>query len=188
MFNGSAGSTVAVSSMRRVRHCWRSSIVTPGSGAPSGRSGLGRPCNAAVSTSFATSAPKHVLAEIRDDFHRIVNAANAEAARAAYSAFERTWARRCPGVVASLREGGDELLTFFTFPKAQWKTLRTTNAIERLHEEFRRRVKTQGSLPGEDAALVLLFSLVASGQIKLRRIDGWRKIAAVLSQLTPAAE
>jgi putative transposase len=133
-------------------------------------------------------APKHVLAEIRDDFHRIVNAANAEAARAAYSAFERTWARRCPGVVASLREGGDELLTFFTFPKAQWKTLRTTNAIERLHEEFRRRVKTQGSLPGEDAALVLLFSLVASGQIKLRRIDGWRKIAAVLSQLTPAAE
>ena len=54
--------------------------------------------------------------------------------------------------------------------------------IERLHEEFRRRVKTQGSLPGEDAAVVLLFSLVASGQIKLRRIDGWRNIAAVLSQ------
>ena len=53
---------------------------------------------------------------------------------------------------------------------------------EGLHEEFRRRVKTQGSLPSEDAAVVLLFSLVASGQIKLRRIDGWRKIAAVLSQ------
>ena len=33
--------------------------------------------------------------------------------------FERVWAKRCPGVVASLREGGDELLTFFTFPKAQ---------------------------------------------------------------------
>jgi hypothetical protein len=32
------------------------------------------------------------------------------------------------------------------------------------------------------SALILLFSLVASGQIKLRRIDGWRKIAAVLSQ------
>jgi putative transposase len=83
-------------------------------------------------------------------------------------------------VVTSLREGGDELLTFFTFPKAQWKTLRTTNTIERLHEEFRRRLKTQGSLPTEDAALVLLFSLVASGQIKLRRIDGWRKIPGIL--------
>ena len=63
----------------------------------------------------------------------------------------------------------------------RWKTLRTTNTIERLHEEFRRRVKTQGSLPSEDAALILLFRLVVSGQIKLRRIDGWRKITAVLS-------
>ena len=127
-------------------------------------------------------APKHALAEIRDDFHRIVYAANADAACTAYTAFERTWAKRCSGVVTSLREGGDELLTFFRFPKAQWKTLRTTNTIERLHEEFRRRVKTQGALPSDDAALVLLFRLVASGQIKLRRIDGWRKIATVLSQ------
>src|SRR4029077_7990019 len=108
-------------------------------------------------------APKHVLAEIRNDFHRIVYAANADAARVAYAAFERIWARRCPGVVASLREGGAELLTFFTFPKAQWKTLRTTNTIERLHEEFRRRVKTQGSLPTEDAALNLTLNLGARG-------------------------
>ena len=85
------------------------------------------------------------------------------------------------------RDEGEELVTFFRFPKAQWKTLRTTNTIEPLHEDFRRRVKTQGSLPTEDAALVLLFSLVASGQIKLRRIDGWRKIATVLSQHTVAA-
>ena len=104
-------------------------------------------------------APKHALAEIRDDFHRIVYAGSAEAARAANAAFERKWAKRCPGVVASLREGGDELLTFYTFPKAQC----------------------------EEVAVVLLFSLVASGQIRLRRIDGWRKIATVLRQHTPRA-
>jgi len=72
-------------------------------------------------------------------------------------------------------------------PGTEWKALRSTNVIEWLHEEFRRRMKTQGSLPNEDAAIVLLFSLVASGQIKLRRIDGWRKIAAVLSQHTAVA-
>ncbi len=92
-----------------------------------------------------------------------------------------------PRVVTSLREGGDELLTFFAIPKAQWTALCSTNVIERLHGEFRRRVKVQGSLPSEDAAVVLLFSLVASGQIQLRRIDGWRKIAEVLSQHTPVA-
>jgi transposase-like protein len=125
-------------------------------------------------------APKHALAEIRADFHRIVYAESAAAARTAYTAFERTWSTRCPGVIRSLQEGGEELLTFFQFPKRQWKTLRTTNVIERLNEEFRRRVKTQGALPTEDAALVLLFGLVVSGQIRLRRLDGWRQIPTVL--------
>jgi transposase-like protein len=127
-------------------------------------------------------APKHALAELRADFHRIVYAETAAGARTAYTIFVRKWAPRCPGMVRSLHEGGEELLTFFAFPKAQWKTLRTTNVIERLHEEFRRRVKTQGSLPTEDAALVLLFGLVASGQIRLRRLDGWRQIPALLRE------
>jgi putative transposase len=84
-------------------------------------------------------------------------------------------------VVRSLDEGRDELLTFYGFPHQQWKTIRTTNVIERLNGEFRRRVKTQGSLPTEDSALVLLFSLVASGQIKLRKLDGFERIAAMLN-------
>jgi putative transposase len=127
-------------------------------------------------------APKHALDELREDFHRIVYAVSADAGRTAYSAFERKWTKRCPGVVRSLQEGGAELLTFLTFPKAQWKTLRTTNVIERLNEEFRRRVKTQSSLPTEDAALILLFGLVVSGQIKLRKIDGHEKMATVISK------
>jgi hypothetical protein len=40
------------------------------------------------------------------------------------------------------------------------------DVIERLNEEFRRRVKTQVALPTEDAALVLLVGLVVSGQIR----------------------
>ena len=59
--------------------------------------------------------------------------------------------------------------------------------IERLHEEFRRRVKTQGSLPTEDAALVLLFGLVVSGQVRLRRLDGWRQIPAMLRSTARSA-
>ena len=42
-------------------------------------------------------------------------------------------------------------------------------------------------MPTEDSAVVLLFSLVASGQIRLRRVDGWQKIATVLSQNTLVA-
>ncbi len=53
------------------------------------------------------------------------------------------------------------------------ETLRTTNSIERLNEEFRRRVKTQGALSTEDSALILLFGLVATSQITLRKLDGY---------------
>ncbi len=48
-------------------------------------------------------------------------------------------------------------------------------------------MKAQGSLPSEDAALVLLFSLVGSREITLRRIDGGRKIVTVLSRHTAMA-
>ena len=132
-------------------------------------------------------APKHVLDELRADFHRIVYAASAETARTAWTAFERTWEKRCPGVRKSLQEEGAELLTFFSFPKAQWKTLRTTNSIERLNEEFRRRVKTQGSLPTEDSARILLFGLVATGQITLHKLDGYPHLGAVIRQRMRAA-
>lgn len=45
-------------------------------------------------------------------------------------------------------------------------------------------MKTQGALPTEDTSVVLLFSLVASGQIRLRRIDGSRRLPAVLHEHT----
>ena len=48
-----------------------------------------------------------------------------------------------------------------------------TNAVERLHEEFKRRIKTQCLLPCADTACMLFWALLASGQIGLRRVDGW---------------
>lgn len=63
-------------------------------------------------------------------------------------------------------------LTFFRYPASQWKSLRTTNSVERLNEEFRRRVKVQGSLPDSQTAVALLCALWEDGCIKYRRIDG----------------
>jgi transposase-like protein len=64
---------------------------------------------------------------------------------------------------------------------------RPTNTIERLHEEFRRRVKTQGSLPSEAAALVLLFSLVASGRSSCKGSTGWDRHRAQPAYAVPQA-
>ena len=87
-----------------------------------------------------------------------------------------------PPVARSLEEAGLELLTFYTFPKAMWKSVRTTNALENLNREFRRRTKTQASFSTEAAALTVLFGLVAVGQIVFRKIDGHQDLAAFLMQ------
>jgi hypothetical protein len=50
----------------------------------------------------------------------------------------------------------------------------STNAIERLHEEFKRRIKTQTVLPSADTAAMLFWALLASGQINMRKVDGWQ--------------
>jgi len=126
--------------------------------------------------------PKHAQEEVTADFHLIVYATGLDQARTAMDAFVKKWTKRCPGAVESLNEAGEELLTFYAFPEEQWKTIRTTNVIERLNGEFRRRVKTQGSFPSETCAIVLLYSLVASGQINLRRLDGYEKIVDVITK------
>ena len=74
------------------------------------------------------------------------------------------------------RGSGGELLTFYRLPESQWRSLRTTNAIERMQLEFRRRVKTQAALPNEGAVLRVFFGLWISGQMKLHRINGYRDI------------
>jgi transposase-like protein len=120
--------------------------------------------------------PRHAHAELRRDYHAIVYARDGVAARRAYDAFRAKWSALCPPVARSLEEGGDRLLTFYEFPRAMWKSLRTTNAIENLNREFRRRTKTQASFGTEDAAVTLLYGLVAFGQIRMRKIDGHRHV------------
>jgi transposase-like protein len=49
--------------------------------------------------------------------------------------------------------------------------------FERLHEEFKRRIKTQTVLPSADTAAMLFWALLASGQTNMRKVDGWQTLA-----------
>jgi transposase-like protein len=128
------------------------------------------------------ACPVHARAEMKRDYHRIIHADDGLAARAAYDAFVKKWTTLCPAVTRSIEETGLDLLTFYDFPKAMWKSLRTTNTLENLNREFRRRTKTQASFGTEGAAITLLYGLVAFGQIVLRRIDGHEHLPAFLAK------
>ncbi len=129
-----------------------------------------------VASDLDRKARRQSYEETKDDYHAIVYAVSKKATEEAWNKLEWKWSKRCPVMVTSLKDSGSELLAFFGFPEKQWKTLRTTNVIERINEYFRRRVKTQSSLPNDDAAGGLLFGLVANGQIELRRIDGYASL------------
>lgn len=88
--------------------------------------------------------------------------------------------------------GRYSLLTFYELPKGMWKAVRSTNTLENLNSaKAERRTKTQGSFSpafrGKQGALVLLFSLVAFGQIRLRKIDGYREMRATFQHLVNKA-
>lgn len=131
--------------------------------------------------------PAHARRELKRDYDRIVYAKDGMKARGAHAAFLAKWSELCPAVARSLEEAGPNLLTFYEFPRAMWKSLRTTNALENLNREFRRRTKTQASFSSEDAAITLLYGLVAFGQIRLRKIDGHHAVAELLANREEAA-
>ena len=75
-----------------------------------------------------------------------------------------------------MEEAGNRPFTFTRLDPAQWKAALTTNAIERVNEECRRRIKTQAVLPCAETVPMLLCNLLASGQITMRKVDGWQTL------------
>jgi putative transposase len=122
-------------------------------------------------------APDRLHEEVSADYNDMIYAASKPEIEVKRKAFIRKWRVKCRAVAESLEEAGDKLFTFTRFPKSQWKSIRTSNAIERLHEEFKRRIKTQTVLPSAETAAMLFWALMASGQITMRKVDGWQSLA-----------
>ncbi len=121
-------------------------------------------------------APEALHEEVSADYTDMVYAATPEEIEQRRRAFLRKWRPKCRAVADSLEEAGERLFSFTRLPPSQWKSARTTNAIERLHEELKRRIKTQTVLPSAETAAMLFWALLASGQITMRKVDGWQSL------------
>jgi transposase-like protein len=121
-------------------------------------------------------APEKLHEEISADYTDMIYAETPAQIEGRRRAFLRKWRLKCRAVADSLEEAGDRLFAFVRLPPSQWKSARTTNAVERLHEEFKRRIKTQTVLPSAETAAMLFWALLASGQITMRKVDGWQSL------------
>jgi putative transposase len=113
-------------------------------------------CQVHVARNVLAKVPHKVKKEVADDLRSIFYASSKGKADEFYRSFYEKWNKEIPSAVKSLTHSIDACLTFFKFPEEEWISLRTTNIIERLNKEFRRRTKSMEIVAGEDACYRLL--------------------------------
>jgi len=113
-------------------------------------------CQVHVARNVLAKVPKKLKQPVADGLRSIFYASSEEKARELFRDLKVRWENELPSAVRSLEQSLDPCLTFFQFPKEEWISLRTTNIIERLNKEFKRRTKTMEIVAGEASCYRLL--------------------------------
>jgi len=95
--------------------------------------------------------------EIARDLRKIYKSPDRESAKLNLERFSSRWKKLYPRIVKDWEESLDELLTFMGYPEELWSVIYTTNWIERVIKEIRKRLKPMNSLPTEKAAEKILY-------------------------------
>jgi putative transposase len=113
-------------------------------------------CQVHVSRNVLAKVPQKLKQPVADDMRSIFYASSREKALEFSSRFSERWQKEVPSAVKCLQNSLDCCLTFFDFPEEEWIPLRTSNVIERLNKEFRRRTRPMEIVAGEHACYTLL--------------------------------
>ena len=104
---------------------------------------------------MAKVARKHQK-EVTDDIRSIFYASTKDKAMEFFKEFKKKWIKEHPSAIRCFENSIDSCLTFFNFPQEEWSALRTTNIIERVNKEYKRRTKPMEIVAGEKACYTLL--------------------------------
>ena len=113
-------------------------------------------CQVHVARNVLAKVPKKYKKAVADDLRSIFYASSKKKAKEFFDKFIDHWEKALPSAVKCLDISIDACLTFFNFPEEEWISLRTTNIIERLNKEFKRRTKSMEIVAGERACYTLL--------------------------------
>jgi putative transposase len=125
-------------------------------------------CQVHVARNVLAKVPQKLKQKVADDIHSIFYASSREKALEFWALFSKRWQKDIPSAVKCLQNSLDNCLTFFDFPEEEWISLRTTNVIERLNKEFKRRTKPMEIVAGENACYTLLAFISIKMEIHWR--------------------
>lgn len=125
-------------------------------------------CQVHVARNVLAKVPKKFKQAVADDMRSIFYASSKDKARDLFAEFKTKWENQLPSAVKCLENGLEACLTFFNFPEEEWISLRTTNIIERLNKEFRRRTRPMEILAGEQSCYTLLAFIALKMELHWR--------------------
>jgi putative transposase len=113
-------------------------------------------CQLHVTRNVLAKVPRKLKKTIADEVRSIFYASTRKKALEFFSRFKARWENELPSAVKCLETSLAACLTYLSFPEPEWICLRTTNVIERLNKEFKRRTKPMEIVAGERSCYTLL--------------------------------
>jgi transposase-like protein len=142
-------------------------------------------CTAHKTRNVLDCVPRKHQARVKKALAEIFHAPDLEAAKSAVGSFLSTFGDEFPTAGETLARDIESSLSFYKFPEAHWKRIRTSNALERAFREVRRRTRVVEHFPNERSALTLVWACLETDRMKWR---GVRIDAKLLKAVDQAAE
>jgi putative transposase len=122
-------------------------------------------CQVHVARNVLAKVPQKLKDTVADDIRSIFYASSKQKALKFFKTFKEKWQKELPSAVKCLETSIESCLSFFNCPEEEWISLRTTNIIERLNKEFKRRTKPMEIVAGENACYMLLAFICIKAEL-----------------------
>ena len=125
-------------------------------------------CQVHVARNVLAKVPQKFKESIADEMRSIFYASSKQKAMELFGQFKGKWENQLLSAVKCLEKSLDACLTFFNFSEEEWISLRTSNIIERLNKEFKRRTKPMEIVAGERSCYTLLAFIALKMELHWR--------------------
>lgn len=136
-------------------------------------------CQVHVQRNILCKVPKKLKEEVADDVRSVFYSKTKNKALEFAEKFNKKWSKDLPSAVKCLESSLEQTLTYLKYPEEEWLSLRTTNPIERLNKEYKRRTKTMEIVAGEKSCYNLL------AVVSLRMEAYWQKHPITFQKSVP---